>query len=108
MPHGVAATPAQAGVLALRAGVDIDMMSAIYVDKLPPLVRSGKIPVALVDEAVRRVLRAKYTLGLFEDPFRYSDPQRERDSILTPAHIAAARDLARESIVLLKNDRKVL
>jgi beta-glucosidase len=106
--HGVAATPAAAGALALRAGVDVDMVSAIYVDDLPPLVRAGKVPVALVDEAVRRVLRAKYKLGLFQDPYRYNDPQRERDSILTPAHIAAAREVARESIVLLKNERKVL
>lgn len=101
--HGVAADSAAAGVLALRAGVDVDMVSQIYVRKLPSLVRDGTVPEALVDEAVRRVLRAKYKLGLFDDPYRYNDPERERARTLTPAHLAEARALARKSLVLLKN-----
>jgi beta-glucosidase len=106
--HGVAGTPAEAGMLALRAGVDVDMVSQIYVDVLPRLVRAEKLLQAAVDDAVRRVLRAKYRLGLFEDPYRGGDPARERDSMLTPAHLAAAREMARKSTVLLKNERKVL
>ncbi|MDQ3697350.1 MAG: beta-glucosidase BglX [Gemmatimonadota bacterium] len=101
--HGVAADSAAAGAIALRAGVDVDMVSRIYVRKLPSLVRDGTVPEALVDEAVRRVLRAKYKLGLFDDPYRYNDPERERARTLTPAHLAEARALARKSFVLLKN-----
>jgi beta-glucosidase len=102
--HGIAADSAAAGVLALRAGVDVDMVSRIYVRKLPSLVRDGTAPEALVDEAVRRVLRAKYKLGLFDDPYRYNDPERERARTLTRAHLAEARALARKSLVLLKNE----
>jgi beta-glucosidase len=106
--HGVAATPTQAGMLAIQAGVDIDMMSAIYIHDLPEMVRTGKLPEAVVDQAVKRVLQAKYRAGLFDDPYRYSDPQREQTLMLNAEHLAAARDLARKSIVLLKNERQVL
>jgi beta-glucosidase len=106
--HGVAATRGAAGVLGLRAGVDIDMSDAIYADSLASLVRAGRVPVALVDSAVRRVLRLKYALGLFDDPYRFSDPARERLYTLAPAHIAAARKAARAGIVLLKNNNKTL
>jgi beta-glucosidase len=106
--HGVAATPAEAGVLALRAGVDVDMVSRIYLEHLPAAVRAGELPEAAVDEAVRRVLRAKQELGLFEDPYRYADPARERAVALAPEHLEAARGLARESIVLLRNQAGVL
>jgi beta-glucosidase len=108
MPHGVAATPRDAGVLALRAGVDVDMVSNIYLEHLPDAVRAGELAEAQVDEAVRRVLRAKVGLGLFEDPYRYCDAARELAVTLAPEHVEAARELARESIVLLKNDRGVL
>jgi len=108
MAHGVAATAGEAGVLAMRAGVDVDMVSAIYLNDIPPLVRSGHVPESQVDEAVRRVLRAKYRLGLFEDPYRYSDTARERAVTLAPEHLAASREVARKSIVLLKNDGNVL
>jgi len=103
MPHGVAADRTQAGILGLTSGVDVDMVSGIYVKDLPAAVRAGRLPEAVVDLAVRRVLRAKYRLGLFEDPFRYSDPAREKRLILAPEHLAEARALARKSIVLLKN-----
>jgi beta-glucosidase len=103
MPHGIAADRTQAGILAITAGVDIDMVSGIYIEQLPAAVRAGQIAEAVVDEAVRRVLRAKYRLGLFEDPFRYSDPDRETRLTLAAEHIAEARALARKSIVLLKN-----
>jgi beta-glucosidase len=108
IPHGVAADSAEAGILGLRAGVDVDMVSTIYLNHLPRMVRAGRVREAEVDEAVRRVLRAKYRLGLFHDPYRYSDPARERAVTLAPEHIAFARQLARESIVLLRNDGPVL
>ncbi|HEX6940572.1 MAG TPA: glycoside hydrolase family 3 N-terminal domain-containing protein [Longimicrobiales bacterium] len=108
IPHGIAATREEAGIAALRAGVDVDMVSGIYLSELPAAVRAGRVPEAAVDDAVRRVLRAKYRLGLFEDPYRYSDPARERRVTLAPEHVAFARQLARESIVLLKNDGGVL
>jgi beta-glucosidase len=108
IPHGVAADSATAGALALRAGVDIDMVSRIYFNTLSPLVRSGRITVRDVDAAVRRVLRAKYELGLFDDPYRYSDTARERRTLLAAEHRAAARDLARKAIVLLKNEGRTL
>lgn len=106
--HGVAANRTDAGVLALQAGVDIDMVSSIYVDDLPAAVRAGRLDEAVVDEAVRRLLRAKYRIGLFADPYRYSDEARERERILRPEHRRAARDLARKSLVLLKNEGGVL
>ena len=102
--HGVAATPEEAVVLAVRAGVDVDMSDALYQKHLAAAVRKRLVPLALVDASVRRVLRVKQALGLFEDPYRYSDTTRQRAVTLTPAHRAAARDLARKSIVLLKND----
>lgn len=106
--HGVAANEADAGALALTAGVDVDMVSGIFQQKLPTLVRAGQIPEQLVEEAARRVLRAKVALGLFEDPYRYSDPTRERAQTLAAEHLALARDVARKSIVLLRNQDGVL
>jgi beta-glucosidase len=108
MPHGVAANPEEAGILAIEAGVDVDMVSNIYLDDLPEAVRAGRLSEDVVDEAVRRVLRAKIALGLFDDPYRYSDAERERSMTLTSEHVQFARSLARESIVLLKNDNGVL
>src|SRR6059058_5478815 len=100
--HGVAGSRAEAGKLALEAGVDMDMVSRIYVDDLPALVRAGRIPMALVNEAVRRVLRAKAALGLFDDPDHGATPERERAALLAPEHRQLARRVAEESIVLLK------
>jgi beta-glucosidase len=100
--HGVAGSQAEAGQRALTAGVDMDMQSAIYVDSLIPLVRSGRIPMAVVDSAVLRVLRAKQRLGLFRDPYR------ARTAPPVAEFRALARRVARESIVLLKNQSNVL
>ena len=108
IPHGVAADSAVAGALALRAGVDVDMVSRIYFNKLTPLVRSGRVAMRDVDAAVRRVLRVKYELGLFVDPHRYSDTARERRTLLAAEHRAAARDMARKAIVLLRNEGRTL
>jgi beta-glucosidase len=108
IPHGVAVDSAAAGAIALRAGVDVDMVSRIYSRKLPPLVQSGRVAMRDVNAAVRRLLLAKYELGLFTDPYRYSDTSRERRTLLAAEHRAASRDLARKSIVLLKNDNRTL
>ncbi len=102
-PHGIAGTRLEAGRRSLAAGVDMDMSSRIYVDSLAPAVRDERIPVAQVDEAVRRVLRLKYDLGLFADPYRYSDSLRQIARTLTPDNRAVARRLAERSLVLLKN-----
>ena len=107
IPHGVAADSAAAGVLALRAGVDIDMVSGIYVNDVPAAVRDGRLDETAVDEAVRHVLRAKQRLGLFDDPYRYNSVRPE-DVTLTDESRAFARELARRSFVLLKNDGGVL
>jgi beta-glucosidase len=106
--HGVAADPKAAGILALRAGVDVDMVSNIYGEALPSAVRSGELSRAAVDEAVRRVLRVKYRLGLFDDPYRYCDGDRQRRRTLTPEHRQAAREIAGSSMVLLKNAAGIL
>jgi beta-glucosidase len=107
-PHGVAATRADAGALAMNAGVDLDMVSKIYLEELPALVRSGKVKEEVLDEAVRRILRAKFKLGLFADPYRSTSPEREKKSILTNENLRAALEVAQRSIVLLKNEQSLL
>ncbi|HVF15974.1 MAG TPA: glycoside hydrolase family 3 N-terminal domain-containing protein, partial [Steroidobacteraceae bacterium] len=105
--HGYAADDAEAAKLALGAGVDMSMQSGVYVGQLPKLVKSGAMSIDVVDEAVRRVLLVKKALGLFEKPYRSLDPSRSGE-VGTPEHRALARDAARRSIVLLKNERNVL
>jgi len=106
--HGVAASTADAARAALTAGTDVDMQGGSYVKELPKFVASGSVPMVVLDDAVRRVLRLKARLGLFEDPLRGLDPERERRALLAPDHLEAAADLARKSIVLLKNDEHTL
>jgi len=106
--HGVAGSRAEAGKLALEAGVDMDMVSRIYVDDLRALVRAGRIRLGVVNEAVRRVLRTKAALGLFDDPYHGTTVERERSVLLAPEHRQLARRVAEESIVLLKNDASLL
>jgi beta-glucosidase len=108
LAHGVAGTRAVAGRLALDAGVDMDMVSGIYQNDVPALVRAGKIRMATIDAAVRRVLQAKAALGLFEDPYHGATEERERAVLLAPEHRALARRVAGEAIVLLKNDGNLL
>jgi beta-glucosidase len=108
LAHGIASTRRDAGVMALKAGVDVDMVSAIYPGELGGALAQGRVTQGEIDEAVRRVLRLKYRLGLFADPYRYSDTVRERSLTLAPEHLAAAREIGRKSIVLLKNERRAL
>ncbi|HEX6048221.1 MAG TPA: beta-glucosidase BglX [Gemmatimonadaceae bacterium] len=108
MNHGIAADSATAARVAIDAGVDVDMVSNFFTSHLPAEVRAGRVNVAVVDSAVRRVLRAKYELGLFDAPYRYSSVARERALTLAPAFVTEAREMARRSIVLLKNDGATL
>ncbi|RME64510.1 MAG: glycosyl hydrolase, partial [Alphaproteobacteria bacterium] len=106
--HGVAAGPRDAARLALNAGSDMDMESFIYLPHLPDLVEKGEVSKDALDDAVRRVLRVKFELGLFDDPYRYLDEEREKTVLFTPEHRRAAREVAEESIVLLKNADRLL
>ena len=106
--HGAAADSAEAARISIDAGVDVDMVSTFFLKKLPAEVGAGRVPIAVIDSAVRRVLRAKYERGLFQDPYRYSSVARERALTLAPAFVREARDMARRSIVLLKNEGGVL
>ena len=108
IPHGFVANNKEAAQAALNAGSDMDMESRSYRDHLAVLVNEGKVPLALVDDAVRRVLRKKFELGLFDDPFRFSNADREKNALNNPAHVQAARDMAKRSIVLLKNEGSLL
>ena len=105
---GVALDDAEAAEMSLEAGSDIDMESDVFVNFLPQLVRDGRVDEAKIDEAVRRVLQMKFELGLFDNPYRYIDSEREKALILAPEHREAARDMARKSVVLLKNDDQLL
>ncbi len=106
--HGVARDPRHAAELALTAGSDMDMEANAYLDHLPALVENGTLGEELIDDAVRRILRIKFRLGLFDDPYRYCDPEREARLLSSRNHLDAARDVARKSIVLLKNDGNLL
>ena len=106
--HGVAADEREAATLAIEAGSDMDMVGHVFTAELVGLVEEGHVREALVDDAVRRILRTKHLLGLFDDPYRYFDEEREASVVLGDDHREAARDVARESIVLLKNDDGVL
>jgi beta-glucosidase len=101
--HGIARDSATAARRALGAGVDMEMSSTLYRNTLAAEVKAGRFPLSVVNESVRRVLRAKAILGLFEDPYRGISAERETRDLLTPENRAAAREIARESIVLLTN-----
>jgi beta-glucosidase len=106
--HGYANELPDAAAKAITAGSDMDMESSAYASSLANLVRSGRVDVALVDDAVRRVLTKKFELGLFDDPYRFSDPAREQAALADPRHRGAARRIAAESMVLLKNEAAAL
>ena len=108
IPHGYAKDNYEAALLAITAGSDMDMESRSYKDHLAQLVKKGKVKIQLVDDAVRRILRKKFELGLFDDPYRFSNPEREQKQLNNPVHRATARDMAKKSIVLLKNQEQLL
>lgn len=108
IPHGFAKDEKHAGELAINAGVDLDMQSGIFNNHLKNSIDEGKVSIKTIDNAVRRILNLKYELGLFEDPYRYSNIERQHENILTSEHLEFARDFARRSIVLLKNENNTL
>ncbi|WP_439567902.1 beta-glucosidase BglX [Sphingopyxis sp.] len=108
VPHGYSKDLKQAGEQAMAAGVDMDMQGAVYMENLAKSVAEGKADTARIDAAVKSILEMKYRLGLFEDPYRYADEKREKATIYKPEFLDAARDVARKSIVLLKNKDNVL
>lgn len=108
IPHGIVANKYEAGDLAFNAGVDMDMEGNVYLTEMKNLLKDRKITEAQIDESVRRVLRLKFLLGLFDDPYRYSNTDREKQTLLKPEFLAEARDAARKSFVLLKNENQVL
>ncbi len=106
--HGAAKDLKEASKKAITAGSDIDMESFAYVEHLKNLVEEGEIDIKLIDDAVRRVLTLKYKLGLFDNPYKYSDIQREKEIVYSTANQEAARMVACNSMVLLKNKDEVL
>jgi beta-glucosidase len=108
VPHGIVADNKEAGELAVNAGVDMDMQSGIFNDYLAQSVKEGKVKVSDIDDAVRRILRIKMLLGLFDDPYKYCDKQRQDTLVYHPEHLAFARAFAAESMVLLKNENQTL
>ena len=106
--HGVTADRAGAAALALDASVDMDMVGGVFADDLKAVVAKDPARLKLLDEAVLRILRVKEQLGLFDKPMQYHDVERESRELLAPDHREAARAIARQSIVLLKNEGKLL
>ncbi|WLD92807.1 glycoside hydrolase family 3 N-terminal domain-containing protein [Alkalihalobacillus sp. AL-G] len=104
IPHGVAEDTQEAAKKAITAGVDIEMMTPCYVHHLVDLVKEGQVNEALIDEAVLRILQLKQKLGLFENPYRGANEEREREIVLSDSHRQTARDLASKSCVLLRNE----
>ncbi|QXT35675.1 glycoside hydrolase family 3 C-terminal domain-containing protein [Sphingomonas sanguinis] len=106
--HGFAKDGRDAARLAFLAGVDMSMQSGLYLKYLPDLVEKGEVPLARLDEAVRRVLALKVALGLFDDPFRRIDPAREKARLRTPETLVLAREAGARSIVMLRNEGDLL
>ena len=102
--HGYAVDDKDAACKAVNAGVDMDLQGVLYLEYMKELVESGKVSEKTIDEAVRRILMVKGKLGLFDDPYRYCDPETEKRIVYSEANLEAARDVARKSLVLLKND----
>ncbi len=106
--HGAAENDVDASAKCLSAGSDMDMAGGTFQRGLKKALDEGRVTQAQIDEAVRRVLRLKFALGLFDDPFRYLDPKRRAATLEKPEYRVAARDLAAKSMVLLKNDGDLL
>jgi beta-glucosidase len=106
--HGYATDNKDAALKALQAGSSMDMETSAMVNNVPALVKEGKISVQQLDNAIYKILWYKFRLGLFDDPFKFSDPAREAATLFTDANRQQAREAARGAIVLLKNDGNVL
>lgn len=108
IPHGFAKDNYQASEIAFKAGCDMDMESYAYENNLEQLVNDGNIEEALIDDAVKRILKLKFQLGLFDDPYKYCDEKREEREVYTSENQNFAREIAKKSIVLLKNEEQLL
>jgi beta-glucosidase len=106
--HGYAKDSKQAAEIAINAGSDMDMESSAYVEHLAELVQEGKVKESVINDAARRILKVKFELGLFEDPYKYCDENRELATVGKQEFQEGVLDMARKSIVLLKNDKEVL
>jgi beta-glucosidase len=106
--HGYSKDAKDAALAAITAGSDMDMESNAYRNNLAQLVQEKKVSIDLVNDAVRRILRKKFELGLFVDPFKYSNSEREKRELNNPEHTKAAREMAAKSVVLLKNEKNIL
>ena len=106
--HGNVKNEYEAALSAITAGCDMDMESRSYKNNLAQLVKDKKVPIALIDDAVKRILRKKFEMGLFDDPFKFCNSEREQKELNNPEHIKAARNMAARSIVLLKNKDQLL
>lgn len=106
--HGYCKDNKEAAEKAILAGSDMDMESNAYRFNLAQLVAENKVPMSIVDEAVKRILRKKFELGLFDDPFKFCNKERQEKALNNPEHAKIARDIAAKSIVLLKNEKQVL
>ena len=106
--HGFAKDNKQASEIAINAGSDVDMESYAYINHLADLVREGKVKEETVNDAVRRVLKVKFELGLFENPYKYCDENREKETVGKKEFQDGVLDMAKKSIVLLKNDNSLL
>ncbi|MGB2502908.1 MAG: beta-glucosidase BglX [Flavobacteriaceae bacterium] len=108
MDHGYARDRKHAGELALNGGSDMDMESYIYFNEIENLLAEGKVTQDQIDDAVRRILRVKFELGLFDDPYRYLDEKREKEITGSKEILDGVLDMAKKSIVLLKNEKQTL
>ena len=106
--HGYAKDNKDASMLATNAGSDMDMESRSNIQNLAQLVKEGKVKLSLVDDAVRRILHKKFEIGLFDDPYRFCNEAREKEQWNNQLNLDAEKDMARKSIVLLKNENQLL
>ena len=108
IPHGVAKDKKAAAELAVKAGSDMDMEGGAYESSLKELVEEGKVAEKLIDDAVKRILRVKFRLGLFDDPYKYCDEAFEKSELYSEANQKVALEAGKKSIVLLKNENDIL
>ncbi|MFC6997191.1 beta-glucosidase BglX [Rufibacter roseus] len=108
IPHGMGKNEYEVAKVALDAGIDMDMVGEVFLQHLNQLVKDGKVTEEQINIACRRILEGKYKLGLFEDPFRYANEQRAKETLLKKEYRDAARDIARRTMVLLKNQNQTL
>ena len=106
--HGNVKNEYEAALSAVTAGSDMDMESRCYKNSLAQLVKDKKVYVALIDDAVKRILQKKFEMGLFDDPYKFCNAAREQAALNNPEHVKVAREAAAKSIVLLQNQNNFL